>query len=62
MVISGTHKSTEMSCPYNQGEVLPGMERDHVDRVQSCDLPTLTVHKYSPYLIEVRSQSKRYKV
>jgi hypothetical protein len=38
------------------------MERDHDDRVHSGGLPTLTVHKYSPYLTEVRLQSKRYKV
>jgi hypothetical protein len=55
MVISGIHKSTKVSCPYNQGEGLPSMEGDHVDRVHSEGLPTLTVHKYSPYLIIVRS-------
>jgi hypothetical protein len=38
------------------------MEGDHVDRVHSGGLPTLPVHKYSPYLIVVRSQSKKYKV
>jgi hypothetical protein len=38
------------------------MEEDHVGRVHSGDLTTLTVHKYSPYLTVVRSQSKRYKV
>jgi hypothetical protein len=61
-VISGIHKSTKVSYPNIQGEILPGMERDHVDRVHSGGLPTLTVHKYSPYLTEVRSQFKRYKV
>jgi hypothetical protein len=39
-----------VSCPYNQGEILPSMEGDHDDRVHSGGLPTLTVHKYSPYL------------
>jgi hypothetical protein len=38
------------------------MERDQVDRVHSGGLPTLTVHKYSPYLTEVRLQCKKYKV
>jgi hypothetical protein len=38
------------------------MEGDHDDRVHSGGLPTLTVHKYSPYLTVVRSQSKKYKV
>jgi hypothetical protein len=61
-VISGIHKSAKVSCPYNQGETLLSMERDHVDRVHSGGLPTLTVHKYSPYLTKVRSQSKKYKV
>jgi hypothetical protein len=56
------YKSTKVSCPYNQGEVLPSMEGDHVDRVHSGGLPTLTVHKYSPYLTLVRSQSRKYKV
>jgi hypothetical protein len=30
-------------------------------RVHSGGLPTLTVYKYSPYLIEVRSQFQKYK-
>jgi hypothetical protein len=38
------------------------MEAEYGARVHSGGLPTLTVHKYSPYLIEVRSQSKKYKV
>jgi hypothetical protein len=45
-VISGTQKSAKGSNPYNQGEVLPSMERDRGDRVHSGGLPTLTVHKY----------------
>jgi hypothetical protein len=61
-VISGIHKSTKVSYPNNQGGVLPSMERYQVDRVHSAGLPTLTVHKYSPYLTQVRSQCKRYKV
>jgi hypothetical protein len=61
-VISGIYKSTKVSCPYNQGEILPSMEGDHVDRVHSGGLSTLTMHKYSPYLTVVRSQSKKYKV
>jgi hypothetical protein len=61
-VISGIYKSTEVSCPYNQGEILTSMEGGHVDRVHSGGLPTLTVHKYSPYLIVVRSQSRKYTV
>jgi hypothetical protein len=60
--MSGIQKSAKMSRPYDQGKTLPSMERDHVDRVHSGGLPTLTVHKYSPYLTEVRSQSKKYKV
>jgi hypothetical protein len=60
--ISGIKKSTKVSCPYNQGEILPSMEGDHADRVHSGGLPTLTVHKYIPYLTVVRSQSKKYKV
>jgi hypothetical protein len=51
-----------MSCPYNQGETLPSMERDQYDRVHSGGLPTLTVHKYSPYLTKVRSQCNKYKI
>jgi hypothetical protein len=61
-VVSGTQKSAKMSCPCNQGETLPGMEKGHVDRVHSGGLPTLTVHKYRVYLIEVRSQCRKYKV
>jgi hypothetical protein len=61
-VISRICKSAKVSNPYNQGEVLPSMERGHVDRVHSAGLPTITVYKYSPYLTEVRSQFKRYKV
>jgi hypothetical protein len=38
------------------------MEGDHDDRVHSGGLATLTVHKYSPYLTVVRSQSKKNKV
>jgi hypothetical protein len=38
------------------------MEAVSDDRVHSGGLPTLTMHKYSPYLIVVRSQSKKYKV
>jgi hypothetical protein len=38
------------------------MERDHGGRVHSGGLPTHSMHKYSPYLTEVRTQSKRYKV
>jgi hypothetical protein len=38
------------------------MEKGHVDRVHSGGLPTLTVHKYIPYLTEVRSQYRKYKV
>jgi hypothetical protein len=62
MVISGIYKSTKVSYPNNQGEIQSSMEGDHVGRVHSDDLPTLTVHKYSPYLTVVRSQSKKYKV
>jgi hypothetical protein len=62
MVISGIYKSTKVSSPYNQGEILPCMEEDHGDRVHSGGLPTLTVHKYRPYLTVVRSQSKKYEV
>jgi hypothetical protein len=61
-VVSGTQKSAEMSCPYNQGKTLPGMEKGHVGRVHSDGLPTLTVHKYRAYLTEVRSQCRKYKV
>jgi hypothetical protein len=50
MAISGIKKSTKVSCPYNQGEILPSMEGDHGDRVHSGGLPTLTMHKYGPYL------------
>jgi hypothetical protein len=45
-VISGIYKSTKVSHPTNQGEVLPSMERDRGDKVHSGGLPTLTVHKY----------------
>jgi hypothetical protein len=38
------------------------MEEDHDDRVHSGGLPTITVPKYSPYIIVVRSQSRKYKV
>jgi hypothetical protein len=38
------------------------MEGDHVDGVHSGGSPTLTVHKYSPYLTVVRSQSRKYEV
>jgi hypothetical protein len=38
------------------------MERYQADRVHSGGLPTLTVHRYSPYLTEVRSQCRKYKV
>jgi hypothetical protein len=38
------------------------MEGDHDDRVHSGGLPTLTVHKYDPYLIVVWSQFKKYEV
>jgi hypothetical protein len=38
------------------------MERDQVDRVHSGGLPTLTVHKYSPYLTEEGSQCRKYKI
>jgi hypothetical protein len=61
-VVSGIQKSAKMSCPYNQGETLPSMERDHVDRMHSGGLSTLTVPKYSPYITEVRSQCRKYKV
>jgi hypothetical protein len=57
--MSGMQKSTKGSHPYNQGENLPSMEEDHDDRVHSGGLPTITVPKYSPYLIVVRSQSKQ---
>jgi hypothetical protein len=46
MVISGIRKLAKESNPYNQGEVLPSMEKDRGDRVHSGGLPTLTVHKY----------------
>jgi hypothetical protein len=58
MVISGIHKSAKVSNPYNQGGVLPGMERDHGDRVHSGGLPTHSMHKYIPYLTEVRHSSR----
>jgi hypothetical protein len=61
-VISGIYKSTKVSHPYNQGRKHPNMEAEYDDRVHSGGLPTLTVHKYSPYLIVVWSQSQRYKV
>jgi hypothetical protein len=61
-VVSGIQKSAKMSCPYNQGGILPSMERYQVDRVHSGGLPTLTVHKYNPYLTEARSQCRKYKV
>jgi hypothetical protein len=38
------------------------MDAEYDDRVHSGGFPTLTMHKYSPYLTVVRSQSKRYKV
>jgi hypothetical protein len=38
------------------------MEKGHGGRVHSGGLPTLTVHKYWAYLIEVRSQCRKYKV
>jgi hypothetical protein len=38
------------------------MGAEYGGRVHSGGLPTLTVHKYSPYLIEVGLQFKRYKV
>jgi hypothetical protein len=42
MVISRIDKSTKVSCPYNQGEILPSMEGDRVDRVHSVVyLPSL---------------------
>jgi hypothetical protein len=56
------YNSTKVSYPYNQGRKHPSMEAEYDDRVHSGGLPTLTVHKYSPYLTEVRSQSKKYKV
>jgi hypothetical protein len=62
MVMSGMYKSTKVSHPYNQGRKHPSMEAEYGDRVHSGGLPTLTVHKYSPYLTVVRSQSKKYKV
>jgi hypothetical protein len=61
-VISGIHKSTKVSHPYNQGRKHPSMEAEYGGRVHSGGLPTPTVHKYSPYLIEVRSQSRKYEV
>jgi hypothetical protein len=57
--ISGIQKSTMVSYPYNQGRKHPSMEADYDDRVQSGGLTTVTVLKYSPYLIVVRSQSKQ---
>jgi hypothetical protein len=36
------------------------MEAAWGDRVHSEGLPTPIVHKYSPYLTVVRSQSKKY--
>jgi hypothetical protein len=38
------------------------MEAEYGGRVHSGGLLTPTVHKYSPYLIWVVSQSKKYKV
>jgi hypothetical protein len=61
-VMSGMYKSTKVSHPYNQGRKHPSMEAEYDDRVHSGGLPTLSVHKYSPYLTVVRSQSKKYKV
>jgi hypothetical protein len=51
-----------VSYPYNQGRKHPSMEVEYGGRVHSGGLPTPIVHKYSSYLIEVRSQSKNYKV
>jgi hypothetical protein len=62
MVISGIYKSTKVSHPYNQGRKHPSMETEYDDMVHSGGLPTLTVHKYSPYLTVVWSESQRYKV
>jgi hypothetical protein len=61
-VISGILKSTKVSHPYNQGRKHTSMVAECGGRVHSGGLPTLTVHKYSPYLTVIRSQSKRYKV
>jgi hypothetical protein len=38
------------------------MEAEYDDRVHSGGLPTLTVHKYNPYLTMVWSQSEKYEV
>jgi hypothetical protein len=57
--ISGIQKSTKVSHPYNQGRKHPSMEPDYDDRVHSGGLTTITVPKYSPYLIVVRTQSKQ---
>jgi hypothetical protein len=62
MVISGLRKSTKASHPYNQGGRHLSMEAVHGDRVHSGCLPTLTVHKYNPYLGMLRSQSRKYEV
>jgi hypothetical protein len=59
MAISGIYKSTKVSHPYNQGRKHPSMGVDYDDRVHSGGLTTITVHKYRPYLIVVRSQSKQ---
>jgi hypothetical protein len=59
MAISGIHKSTKVSYPYNQGRKHPSMEEDHDDRMHSGGLTTITMPKYSPYLTVVRSQSKQ---
>jgi hypothetical protein len=59
MAISRIQKSTKGSHPYNQGENLPSMERDHDDRVHSGGLPTITMPKDGPYVTVVRSQSKQ---
>jgi hypothetical protein len=50
-VISRIHKSTMVSHPYNQGRKHPSMEAEYGGRLHSGGSPTLTVHKYSPYLI-----------
>jgi hypothetical protein len=61
MIISGIQRSTKVSHPYNQGRKHPSMEAEYDDRVHSGGLPTLTVHKYNPYLTMVWSQSQKYR-
>jgi hypothetical protein len=58
--ISGIHKSTKGSHPYNQGKKHPSMEIDHDDRMHIGGLPTITVPSIDLDITVERSHSRKY--